>query len=74
MLQDEVYSIKENLRKSFNDGQWLACQDYLWLEEGESFALQDLQMNNSVSPPKLIENIIDIEGTGNKNSTTLMEQ
>ena len=74
MLQEEVYSIKENLRKSFNDGQWLACQDYLWLEEGESFALQELQIKNSVSPPKLIENLIDVEGKGNKNNTSLKEQ
>merc|ERR1711915_92709 len=74
MLQEEVYCIKENLRKSFNDGQWLACQDYLWLEEGESFALQELQIKNSVSPPNLIENLIDVEGKGNKNNTSLKEQ
>ena len=42
LLQDEVYLIKENLRKMSGEETWLTCHDHLWLEEDSNrFALKE---------------------------------
>ena len=66
MLQDEVYLIKENLRKSFGEENWLTCHDHLWLEEDANrFALRERK--SAQNNPVVIEyntknNLVDIEG------------
>ena len=66
LLQDEVYLIKDNLRKMFGEETWLTCHDHLWLEEDSNgFALKEknLTKNKHVvvkhNPQK---GLVDIEG------------
>lgn len=72
MLQDEVYVIKETLRQSFGEENWLTCQDHLWLEEdSKRIALRNVSKKEPIVEYNKDKNLVDIEGSSKKDDSPI---